>query len=116
MVKQVLNKKPIDTTNNEIKFLNNLIEEEIKKANIQDRVLVITWARKVVNKYHHLATVQAKIDVTHHQIKEFIELFNPLFRRVLPLFWQERGGMWSQKGYNGSLISCKLDHRNFDDM
>ena len=47
MVKQVLNNKPIDTTNNAIKILNSLKEEKIKKANIQDRVLVITWARKV---------------------------------------------------------------------
>ena len=31
MVKQVLNKKPIDTANNAIKFLNSLTEEEIKK-------------------------------------------------------------------------------------
>ena len=74
MVKHVLNKNPIDTTNNAIKFLNSLIEEEIKKANIQDRVLVITWVRKVVNKYHHLATVEVKIDVMHHQIKELFEL------------------------------------------
>ena len=80
MVIQVLNKKPIDTTNNAIKFLNNLTKEEIKKENIQDKVLVITWTRKVVNKYHHLETFQAKIDVMHHQIKEFIELFNPLFK------------------------------------
>jgi len=84
MVKQVLNKKPIDTTNNAIKFLNNLTEEEIKKENIQDRFLVVTWARKVVNKCHHLETVQAKIDDMHYQIKEFIELFNPLFRRGVP--------------------------------
>ena len=78
--------------------------------------MVITWARKVVNKYHHLAIVQAKIEVMHHQIKEFIELFNPLFRRGLPLFWEEKGGMWSQKEYNDSLISCRLDYKQFDDM
>ena len=95
MVKHVLNKNPNATTNNAIKFLNRLTEEEINKENIQDRVLVITWARKVVNKYHHLETVQAKIDVMHHQVKEFIELFNPLFRRGLPFFWEEKGGMWS---------------------
>ena len=51
-----------------------MTKDEIKKENIQDRVLVITLARKVVNKYHHLETVQANIDVMHHQIKEFIEL------------------------------------------
>ena len=116
MVKHVLNKKPIDTTNNAINFLKSLTEEEIKKRNIHDRVLVITCTRKVVNKYHHLATVQAKINVMHHQIKEFIELFNPLFRRGLSFFWEDKGGMWSQKEYNDRLISCKLDHRQFDDM
>ena len=82
----MLNKKPIDTTNNAIKFLNSLIEEEIKKGNIHDRLLVITWERKVVNRYHYLSTFEVKIDVMHHQIKEFIELFNPLFRRGHPLF------------------------------
>ena len=86
------------------------------KANIQDRILVITCARKLVNKYHHLEMVQAKIDVMHHQIKGFIELFNPLFRRGLPFFWEEKGGMWFQKDYNDKLISCILDHRQFDDM
>ena len=44
------------------------------------------------------------------------KLFNPLFKRGLPLFWEEKGGMWSQKEYNDRLISCRLDHRKFDDM
>ena len=70
----------------------------------------------MVNKYHHLETVQAKIDIMHHQIKEFIELFNPLFKRGLPFFWEEKGGMCSQKEHDDRLISCRLDHRKFDDM
>ena len=69
-----------------------------------------------MNKYHHLETVQAKIDVIHHQIKGFIELFNPLFKRGLPFFLDEKGGMWSQKEYNDRLINCILYHRQFDDM
>ena len=67
-----------------------------RKEDIQDRILVIMWERKVVNKYHHLETVQAKIDVMHNQIKEFIHLFNPLFKRGLPFFLEEKGGMVSQ--------------------
>ena len=59
----------MDTTNNVIKFLNNLTEEEIRKANIQDRGLVITWEIRVVNKYHHLEIFHEKIDVMHNQIK-----------------------------------------------
>ena len=95
MVKQVINKEPIDTAHNAIIFLNSLTEEEIRKANIQDSILVITWERKVVNKYHHLETIQEKIDVMHHQIKVFAELFNHLFKRGFSFFWEEKGGMWS---------------------
>ena len=49
-----------------------------------------------MSKYQHLDTVQAKIDIMSHQIKELIELFNPLLKRGFPLFWEEKGGMWSQ--------------------
>ena len=91
-------------------------EDEIKKENIQDRVLVIAFASKVVNKYHHLETVQEIIDVMHHQIKGYIELFNPLFKRGLPFFWEEKGGTWSQKEYNDMLFNYKSDQRQFDDM
>ena len=52
----------------------------------------------------------------HHQIKEFIEICNPLIKRGLPFFREEKGGMWSQKEYNERSISCILDHRHFDDM
>ena len=40
----------------------------------------MTWARKVVNKYHHLDTVQAKVDIMAHQVKIFIDKFDPLFK------------------------------------
>ena len=69
------------------------------------------WERKVVGKHQHLHTVQAKIDIMNHQIKKFIEFFNPLFKRGLPFFWEEKGGMFSQKDYNDRLISCRLDYR-----
>ena len=69
-----------------------------------------------MNKYRHLDTVQAKMDITNHQIKEFIKFFIPLFKRGLPFFWEEKGGMRSQKEYNDRLISCILDHRQFDEI
>ena len=52
----------------------------------------------------------------NHQIKEFIKLFSPLFKRGLPFFWEEKGGMWSQKDYNDRLINSILDHKQFEDM
>ena len=51
VVKQVLNKKYRDTTDNAISFLNSLIEEDIRKENIKYRILTITWETKVMRKY-----------------------------------------------------------------
>ena len=95
--------------------MDNLTEEEIKKENIQYRILVIKWERKVVNKYHNLETVQEKIGVMHHQIKEFIELFIPLFKKGLPFFWEEKEGILSQNEYNDKLINCRLNQIQFHD-
>ena len=70
----------------------------------------------MVRKYQHLDTIQEKIDIMNHQIKEFIKLFSPLFKRGLPFFWEEKGWMLSQKDYNDRLINCRLDHRQLEDM
>ena len=53
----------------------------------------------MVSKLQHLDMVQEKIDIMNHQIKQFIELFSHLFKRGLPLFWEEKWGMWYQKDY-----------------
>ena len=62
-MKETLNKKPIETTNNRVNFLNGLSEDDQKTMAIEYRILVITWARKEVGKHQHLDTVQAKIDI-----------------------------------------------------
>ena len=71
-VKEVLNKKPIDTANNTISFMNGLTEDYLKTSNIKNRILVITWERKIVSKHQHLDTIQAKINIMTHQVKLFI--------------------------------------------
>ena len=85
-VKEFLNKNPIDTTNNTVSFLNGLIEDDLKAAGIRYRISVITWARKVFGKHQHLALIQENIDIMHHQVKLFIDLFTPLFKKGIPLF------------------------------
>ena len=83
-----LNKKPIDYANNAIKFLNRWTKDDLKNANIKDKISIITWARKVVNKYHHLDTVQAKMNIMAHQLKFFRDTFDPLFKKRLLFFWE----------------------------
>ena len=83
-----LNKKPIDYANNAIKFFNGLTEHDLKNANIKDRISIITQAMKVVNRYHHLDTIQAKIDIMAHQLNLFRDIFDPLFKKGIPFFWE----------------------------
>ena len=78
-MKEALNRKLIDTTKNTINFLNTLSEEELRTMIINDRIAIITWARKVVGKHQHIETVQAKIDIMLHQVKNFKGSFMSLF-------------------------------------
>ena len=96
--------------------MNGLTEDELKTTNIKDTISVITWERKIVRKHQHPDTVQAKIDIMSHQVKMFIQLFTPLFKKGLHFFWEEKGGMFSQKEYLDRLVNCRLDHRKIEDM
>ena len=51
-----------------------------------------------------------------HQVKLFLDMFDPLFEKGLPFFWEEKGSMLSQKEYQYRLIECRLDHTKFADM
>ena len=81
-------------------------------TNIKDRISVITWDKNIVSKHQHLDTIQAKNEIMTHQVNLFIDMFNPLFKKGLPLFGEEKGGMFSQNEYHDWLISCRLDHKN----
>ena len=55
--REKLNKKLVDCPKNAIDFINSLSEDDLRKANVQDRISIMTWDRKVINKYHHLDRV-----------------------------------------------------------
>ena len=76
----------------------------------------MTWDRKVINKYNHLETVQEKVDILAHQVKLFIEIFDLLFKKGIPLFWRDKGAMLNKDEYYEKLIAWRQDHLNFADM
>ena len=57
IVKQGLNKNPIQVAQNAINFLSTLLEDKVKRFGIQDKVVVASWARKVIGKYRMLDNV-----------------------------------------------------------
>ena len=106
----------MEVTQNAINFLSTLSEDQVKRFDIRDRVLIFSWSRKVIGKYKMLDTVQAKVDIISHKVKEVIELFTPLVSRGIPFFWEEKGPLLSQKEYLDKLVNCRSDHSKFEDM
>ena len=85
-VRERLNKNPLDYARNAIDFLNGLTEKDLKVSHIMDSIYVINWGRKVVNHRHHLDTIESKIGIMAHEVRSFIEIFNPLVNMGLPFF------------------------------
>ena len=69
VVKQALNKKPMQVAQNAVEFLSTLSEDQIKRMGIQDKVVVVSWARRVIGKYIMMEFVQDKIDIINHRVK-----------------------------------------------
>ena len=56
-MKESLNKKIVETTKNIINFLNTLSEEDLRTMEIKEKIIVVTWSRKVVGKRQHIENV-----------------------------------------------------------
>ena len=69
IVKQGLNKKPMEVAQNAINILSTLSEDQVRRFDIQDIVVVISWARKVIGKYRMLDTLKVKVDIISHKVK-----------------------------------------------
>ena len=109
-------KRLVATTKNVVSFLSSLSDDLANRYSIQNKVVVVSEARKVIAKHRMLETVQVKIDVIEHKVKEVIRLLKPLVDRGIPFFWEEKGPLLSQKEYQEHLVQCRLDNSKFGDM
>ena len=50
IVKQGLNKKPMEVAQNVINFLSALSEDQVRRFGIQDKVVIASWDRKAIGK------------------------------------------------------------------
>ena len=81
-----VNKKPLETAESAITFLSSLSDEATNSYGLQNRVAIVFEAKKVISKHTMMDTVQAKIEVIEHKIREVVKLFRPLTNRGLPFF------------------------------
>ena len=74
-------RRPLATAENAINFLGTFSDDSANRHGIQNRVVVVSGARKVVAKRRMLETVQAKIKFIEHKFLEVINIFRPLVRK-----------------------------------
>ena len=81
-----MNKKPLETAENAMTYLSSLSDKASSSYGFQNMVVVVSTARKVIAKHRMKETVQAKIKLTEHKIREVIKLSKPLTSKGLPFF------------------------------
>jgi hypothetical protein len=77
---------------------------------------LIIWARRVIAKHNLLKSVQTKATQIEHSVQEFKYLFEELFSKGLPPFWDGKGKLYDQEEYNARLTQCRMDHFKFNTL
>jgi hypothetical protein len=116
LANEKLNKKPSDYAENAVEFLSGLSEEQADTTGIKDRVSTIIWAKRIINKHQQVKITQFGIDILSNQLRLFKEAFDPLFKKGLPIFWEENGTMLSNEEYKFKLWDCRVNQEDFARM
>ena len=65
---EIMEKKPLNTTHNALNFLNSLIYQKLQDIGIKDRVDIVLWEKKFINKHQLMKVVQDKANTMSTQI------------------------------------------------
>jgi hypothetical protein len=49
-------------------------------------------------------------------VQDFKDLFEELFIKGLPPFWDGKGELYDQEEYNALLTQCRMDHSKFETL
>ena len=63
LVNENIDKKPLETAQNTVKFLKTLTYEDMQEMAIRDKLAIILWDRKFINKHNMVKVVQEKANM-----------------------------------------------------
>jgi hypothetical protein len=69
---------------------------------------------RCISKNNLFKSVQTKAMQMEHSIHEFKYLFEELFIKGLPPFWDGKGKLYDREEYNSHLTQCRMDHSKFE--
>ena len=78
-------------------MLNSIPTAELQTIGVKYKSTLIIWARRVISKNNLLKSVQTKAMQMDQSIHEFKYLFEELFVKGLPPFWDGKGKLHDQE-------------------
>ena len=89
LANETMEKKPLNTAQNDLNFLNSLTYQKLQDIGIKDRVAIVLWAKKFINKHKLMKVVQDKSNTMSSQIRDVKLAFKDLFEDGLASFWDD---------------------------
>ena len=81
-----MEKKPLNIDRNALNFLNSLTYKKLQDIGIKDRVAILLWSKKFINKHQLMKEVQDKANEMSSRVNDFRQAFRELFEDGLPSF------------------------------
>jgi hypothetical protein len=94
MVNETLAKNPSEWAQKAINLLNFVPTTELQTIGVKERTTLIIWARRIIAKNNFLKSFQTKATQMEQSIQEFKDLFEQLFIKGLPSFWDGKGKLY----------------------
>jgi hypothetical protein len=114
IVNETLVKNPSEWAQNVINFLNFVPTAKLQTIGVKDMITLIIWTRRIISKNNLLKSIQTKSIRMEQSIQEFKDLFEKLFIKGLPSFWDGKGKLYDQEKYNSLLAQFRMDHSKFE--
>jgi len=94
VVNETLAKRPSEWAHTTINLLNIVPTIDLQTIGVKYRTTLIIWARRVIAKHNLLKSFQTKETQMEQSVQDFKDLFEELFTKGLPSFWNGKGKLY----------------------
>ena len=96
IVNETLAKNPSKWAQNAINLLNSVPPVDLHTIGVKYRISLIIWARRIISKHNLSKLILNKATQMEQSVQDFKNLFEGLYIKSLPSFWDGKGKLHDQ--------------------